>query len=169
MRTERSYGAHMKLTDIIQPSAICSNLQASDRDAAIAEMIDMLVSSGAAPAEIRDELLAKILERERKSSTGFGYGVAVPHIKHPKITKLAAGLGLSERGIDFESRDKLPVYTVVMLLTPADQPEDHLQAMETIFKNLSKETFRRAMRQTQGNDEVLKLLDDADHHRLGEA
>lgn len=159
----------MKLTEIIQPSAIRSNLQAADRDNAIAEMIDLLISSGAAPADIRDELLTKILERERKSSTGFGYGVAVPHIKHPKIAQLAAGIGLSERGIDFESRDKLPVYTIVMLLTPADQPEDHLQAMETIFKNLSKETFRRAMRQTQGDEEVLALLDDADHHRLGEA
>lgn len=159
----------MKLTEIIQPEAIRSDLEAVDRDAAISEMIDMLVESGAASADIRDELLAKILDRERKSSTGFGYGVAVPHIKHPKITKLTAGIGLSERGIDFESRDKLPVYTVVMLLTPADQPEDHLQAMETIFKNLSKETFRRAMRQTQSNDEVLTLLDDADHHRLGEA
>lgn len=159
----------MKLTEIIQPEAIRSDLEAVDRDGVIAEMIDMLVSSGAAPADIRDELLAKILDRERKSSTGFGYGVAVPHIKHPKIAKLTAGIGLSERGIDFESRDKLPVYTVVMLLTPADQPEDHLQAMETIFKNLSKETFRRAMRQTQSNEEVLTLLDDADHHRLGEA
>jgi PTS system fructose-specific IIA component/PTS system nitrogen regulatory IIA component len=159
----------MKLTEIIQPESIRCDLAAEDRDGAIAEMIDMLVSSGAAPADIRDELLSKILERERKSSTGFGYGVAVPHIKHPKIAKLAAGLGLSERGIDFESRDKLPVYTVVMLLTPADQPEDHLQAMETIFKNLSKETFRRAMRQTQSNEDVLTLLDDADHHRLGEA
>lgn len=159
----------MKLTEIIQPEAIRSDLEAVDRDSVIAEMIDMLVSSGAAPADIRDELLAKILDRERKSSTGFGYGVAVPHIKHPKIAKLTAGIGLSERGIDFESRDKLPVYTVVMLLTPADQPEDHLQAMETIFKNLSKETFRRAMRQTQSNEEVLTLLDDADHHRLGEA
>ncbi|MGJ8636712.1 MAG: PTS sugar transporter subunit IIA [Phycisphaerales bacterium] len=159
----------MKLTEIIQPDSIRSDLEAVDRDGVIAEMIDMLVSSGAAPAEIRDELLAKILDRERKSSTGFGYGVAVPHIKHPKIAKLTAGIGLSERGIDFESRDKLPVYTVVMLLTPADQPEDHLQAMETIFKNLSKETFRRAMRQTQSNEEILTLLDDADHHRLGEA
>ncbi len=159
----------MKLTEIIQPDSIRSDLEAVDRDGVIAEMIDMLVSSGAAPAEIRDELLAKILDRERKSSTGFGYGVAVPHIKHPKISKLTAGIGLSERGIDFESRDKLPVYTVVMLLTPADQPEDHLQAMETIFKNLSKETFRRAMRQTQSNEEILTLLDDADHHRLGEA
>ena len=159
----------MKLTEIIQPNAIRHDLSANDRDGAIAEMIDMLIESGAASADIRDELLTKILDREHKSSTGFGFGVAVPHIKHPKITKLTAGLGLSQGGIDFESRDKLPVYTIVMLLTPADQPEDHLQAMETIFKNLSKETFRRYMRQTQSVDEIVKLLDDADHHRLGEA
>ncbi len=159
----------MKLTDIIHPKTISNAIQATERDGVIAEMIDMLVDGGAAPAEIRDELLAKILDRERKSSTGFGYGVAVPHIKHTKITQLVAGIGLSERGIDFDSRDKLPVYTVVMLLTPADQPEDHLQAMETIFKNLSKETFRRYMRQTQSVEDIVKLLDDADHHRLGEA
>lgn len=159
----------MKLTEIIQPDAIRHDLTSKDRDSAIAEMIDLLIESGAAPSDIRDELLQKILDREHKSSTGFGFGVAVPHIKHPKITKLSAGLGLSQHGIDFESRDKLPVYTVVMLLTPADQPEDHLQAMETIFKNLSKETFRRYMRQTQKVEEIQKLLDDADHHRLGEA
>lgn len=158
----------MNLHQIVNKDAIKPRLAAQSRDNAIAELIDALVDAGAAPADIRDELLTKILDREHKASTGFGFGVAVPHIKHPKLPALCAAIGLSEKGIDFDARDKAPVYTVFLLLSPADQPEDHLQAMETIFKNLSKETFRRAMRQATDTDDVAKLIDDADHNRLAE-
>ena len=35
-------------------------------------------------------LIKSILDREKKGSTGFGKGVAVPHVKHDKIKKMAA-------------------------------------------------------------------------------
>jgi len=159
----------MKLTEIVQSDAIVPSLAAREREAAIAELIDALVQAGCAPSGVRDDLLARILERERKSSTGFGYGVAVPHIKHPELPTLCAAVGLSEGGIDFQARDELPVYTVFLLLSPAESPEEHLQAMETIFKNLSKEVFRRRIRQSSSRGEVVALLDDADHQRLGES
>lgn len=159
----------MKLTEIVNQDAVVPAIHAQDREGAIAELIDALVKSGAAPESIREDLLRSILERERKSSTGFGYGVAVPHIKHPEVNTLCAAVGLSEHGIDFAARDELPVYTVFLLLSPASRPEEHLQAMETIFKNLSKEAFRRFIRQAGSREEILKLLDDADHARLGES
>jgi len=159
----------MKLTDIVQPDSIVPALSATEREDAIAELIDTLVSSGHAPESCRDDLLAKILDRERKSSTGFGYGVAVPHIKYQGLDKQCAAIGLSENGIDFAARDEMPVYSVFLLLSPASSPEEHLQAMETIFKNLSKEVFRRMIRQAGSREEIASLLDDADHQRLGES
>lgn len=159
----------MKLTEIVQPDVIVPSLAAREREAAIAELIDALIDAGHAPSSIREDLLAKILDRERKSSTGFGYGVAVPHIKHPQLETLSAAIGLSEGGIDFSARDDLPVFTIFLLLSPSENPEEHLQAMETIFKNLSKEVFRRLIRQAGSRDEILTLLDDADHQRLGES
>lgn len=159
----------MKLTEIIQPDAIVPKLSATEREDAIAELIDTLVASGHAPESSRDDLLAKILERERKSSTGFGYGVAVPHIKYQGLENQCAAVGLSENGIDFSARDEMPVYSVFLLLSPASSPEEHLQAMETIFKNLSKEVFRRLIRQAGSREEIATLLDDADQQRLGES
>lgn len=157
----------MKLTEIIQPESIIVPLASGDRDDAIRELIDALTDSGAAPMEIKDDLLEKVLERERKHSTGFGRGVAVPHVKHPKIDKMAAAIGISQGGIDFNSLDKQPVYTIFLLLSPQSRPEEHLQAMEIIFKNLSKDTFRRELRQADDAPKVHSLLDDADNHRVG--
>lgn len=157
----------MKLTEIIQPDSIIVPLSGGERDDAIRELIDAITESGAAPSEIRDDLLDKVLERERKHSTGFGRGVAVPHVKHPKIEKMTAAIGVSQTGIDFNSLDKQPVYTIFLLLSPQSRPEEHLQAMEIIFKSLSKDTFRRELRQADDAQRVQTLLDDADNHRVG--
>lgn len=157
----------MKLTEIIQPDSIVAPLGTTDRDDAIKCMIDLLVETGAAPASIKDDLIERVLDRERKHSTGFGRGVAVPHVKHPDIEHITAAIGISAEGIDFNSLDKQPVYTVFLLLSPQSRPEEHLQAMEIIFKNLSKDTFRRSLRQAGGKVEIHQLLDDADNHRLG--
>ncbi|MBZ0173198.1 MAG: PTS sugar transporter subunit IIA, partial [Phycisphaerales bacterium] len=146
--------------------AIVPAIDSVERDGVLGELVDALVASGGLDAGIRDEILARLVERETKGSTGFGRGVAVPHAKHPGITRLTAAVGLSGRGIDFAALDKQPVYSVFLLLSPQDQPEEHLQAMEVIFKNLSKDTFRRFLRQAQSVDEVKTLLDEADTQQL---
>lgn len=157
----------MKLTNLIPPSAILPELASSERDAVIEELVSAIVASGAADASIRDELVKAVLERERRSSTGFGKGVAVPHVKHASVRRLAAAVGLSPRGVEFEALDRQPVYSIFLLLSPADRPEDHLHAMETIFRNLSKDTFRRFLRQAASVEEVRTLLEEADAHQLG--
>lgn len=156
----------IKLTELVSRGAIVPQLKSSDRDEVIAELIDALLASGAASATIRDELVGRVLEREKKGSTGFGRGVAVPHVKHKSVTKIAAAIGLSSHGVDFNALDKQPVYSVFLLLSPEDRPEDHLQAMEAIFKNLSKDTFRRFLRQSATPEDVLGLLEEADGHGL---
>lgn len=156
----------MRLSQLVGTGAIVARLASVQRDEAIIELVDALVSSGAAPARLRDDLVRSVLERERRGSTGFGRGVAVPHVKHHGVQTMAAAVGLSERGVDFNALDKQPVYSVFLLLSPEDRPEDHLHAMEVIFKNLSKETFRRFLRQARTAEEVRTLLDEADNQLI---
>lgn len=156
----------LKLTDIVAPGAVLAELNAAERDEAIQELVDALVEAGAASAEHRDALVAAVLERERKGSTGFGRGVAVPHVKHPGVTKMTAAIGRSPHGIDFSALDRQPVYSIVLLLSPDNNPEDHLRAMEVIFKSLGNETFRRFLRQATTRQDILELLNEADHQKL---
>ncbi len=152
----------MKLSQIIADGAIVSKLASRDRDEVVAELVDALITSGSAAASLREELISRVLDREKRGSTGFGRGVAVPHVKHKSVSKMAAAVGLSQSGVDFNALDKQPVYSIFLLLSPEDKPEDHLHAMEVIFKNLSKETFRRFLRQATTIDEVRTLLEEAD-------
>lgn len=156
----------MKLTEIVASGAIVPRLGSAERDEVIAELVDALITSGAAEARLRDELIGRILERERRGSTGFGRGIAVPHVKHKNVKRMAAAVGLSPTGVDFNALDKQPVFSIFLLLSPEDRPEDHLQAMEVIFKNLSKETFRRFLRQAGSVPEVQDLLEEADGQQL---
>lgn len=152
----------MKLLDIVVKDAILPDLSANDRDAALAEIIDALVAGKAISPELRDGFLKEIVKRERRGSTGFGHGVAVPHVKHEAITKMVVAIGISRDGVDFNALDEQPVYSIFLLLSPADKPEDHLDAMEAIFGNLSQETFRRFLRQARNVDDVVTLLEEAD-------
>jgi mannitol/fructose-specific phosphotransferase system IIA component (Ntr-type) len=157
----------MKLTNIVSKGAIVAKLASADRDSVITELVDALIASGAADPSLRPELISRVLDRERIGSTGFGKGIAVPHVKHKNVKKLAAAIGLSAAGIDFNALDHQPVFTVFLLLSPADRPDDHLQAMEVVFKHLSQETFRRFLRQAHSAEDAWTLLEEADGRHLG--
>lgn len=156
----------MKMREIVSTGAIVPRLKSAERDEVIVELVDALISSGTIESRHRKTMLDAVLERERKGSTGFGKGVAIPHVKLSGIKKMAAAVGLSERGIDFNALDKQPVYSVFLLVSPANDPEAHLRAMEIIFKNLSQDSFRRFLRQAGSVEDLVSLMDDADNNTL---
>lgn len=156
----------MKLLDFVLPDALISDLKATDRDDVITELVDAAVAAKGIPKNLRDTLIKEIIGREKHGSTGFGKGVAVPHVKHEKIKKMVAAIGVSQKGVDFNALDKAPVYSVVLLLSPVNKPDEHLQAMENIFSNLQKDSFRRFLRQATTAKEIQELLHEADTQQL---
>jgi mannitol/fructose-specific phosphotransferase system IIA component (Ntr-type) len=153
----------MKLMDIVVKDAIITELRATNRDGVITELIDSLVASGCVTEAQREDFTKAIIRRENKGSTGFGHGVAVPHVKHTDIETMHIAIGNSADGVDFKALDREPVYSIMLLLSPQDQPENHLDAMEAIFSSLSQDTFRRFLRQANSSDDVLTLLTETDN------
>ena len=152
----------MKLQDFIVTEAILPELQSADRNAVLRDMVGSLAAAGALPKSAVEEVVAALIKREQNGSTGFGKGVAVPHVKHAKIKKMVGTVGRSAAGIDFAALDHQPVYSVVLLLSPENQPQQHLQAMNIIFSNLQKDMFRRFLRQAATREAIVELLDEAD-------
>ncbi len=152
----------MKFSEFIVREAIVPSLQATDREGVIRELITSLAAAKAVSEDAVEEIVGAVMKREKNGSTGFGKGVAVPHVKHPAITKMAGTMGRSVQGIDFAALDNQPVYSVVLLLSPENQPQQHLQAMNIIFSNLQKDTFRKFLRQSGTSEVMADLLDEAD-------
>jgi len=152
----------MKLKDFVCIEATITELQASDRDGVIKELVTSLDKAGKIGKGKRQDIFKEVIKRENEASTGLGKGVAIPHVKHKAVKEAVAAIGQSSRGIDFFSLDKQPVYSVILLISPADDPDQHLQAMESVFKHLQQERFRKFLRQCRSVEQVEDLLNEAD-------
>ena len=154
----------MRFEHFVCFEATIPELQAADRDNAIAELVSALVKVGKIPAARGKEIIKAVIKRENEASTGMGKGVAVPHVKHGAVKDVMAAVGHSDPGIDFAALDEQPVYSVILLISPVETPDKHLQAMEKVFKHLQKEKFRKFLRQCRAPDRLKDLLNEADEN-----
>jgi mannitol/fructose-specific phosphotransferase system IIA component (Ntr-type) len=152
----------MKLRDFVCFEATITELQASDRNGVIVELTSSLDKAGRLGKGKCEEIIREVVKREKEASTGLGKGVAVPHVKHKAVKNVIAAIGQSSTGIDFLSLDKQPVFSVILLISPSDDPDKHLQAMESIFKHLQQERFRKFLRQCRTTKQIEELINEAD-------
>ena len=152
----------MRLSDIVCDTAVVPDMEAAERDEVIVELINVLAKAGKIDQSKCKAIANAVIKRENDASTGIGKGVAVPHVKHKDVKEVVAAVGGKSDGIDFSSLDKQPVYSVILLLSPASDPDKHLQAMENIFKNLQKEDFRSFLRQARTEQAIMEAVNFGD-------
>lgn len=153
----------MKLSDFVVREAILVDLEATGKESAIREIVQSLATAGRLDASDTDGVARAILNREELGSTGIGQGVAVPHTRHPKADRLIGTVALSRKGVDFAALDGDPVDIFFLLVSPPNQPGDHLRALENISRHLKDEKFVSFLRQAKTREQVIELLDEADH------
>jgi PTS system fructose-specific IIA component/PTS system nitrogen regulatory IIA component len=157
----------MKLLDFVVPEAIIADLDVETKEQAIRALVGSMKNAGCVQQDDQDGIVTAILKREELGSTGIGNGVAVPHTKHPSVDRLVATIALSKKGVDFASLDGEAVYVLFLLISPPDQPGDHLRCLENISRHLRNQNFCNFMRQVRSKEEVLELLKEADNNQLG--
>lgn len=154
----------MKFAEFVCFDAIIPELQTADRDGVISELAGALDKAGKLGKGNCETVIKAVIKREHEASTGMGKGVAVPHVKHKAVKDIVVAVGQSSIGIDFSALDKQPVYSVILLISPVNDPDKHLQAMEKIFKHLQQEKFRKFLRQSQTAEQIEDLLREADEN-----
>jgi mannitol/fructose-specific phosphotransferase system IIA component (Ntr-type) len=152
----------MHLMDFIRTEAILPDLKATTARGAVEEMVAALVKAKAVAADQHRKVVEAILRREKKGTTGFGNGVAIPHAKHAGVKGVVGIVALSRAGIEFAALDSQPVHLFFLLLSNPDQPEEHLKAMEHIFRSIKNDPLRRFMCQSSNQEELVELLREAD-------
>jgi mannitol/fructose-specific phosphotransferase system IIA component (Ntr-type) len=154
----------MKFADFICFEAIIPELKTRDRNGVVRELVSALYKAGQLGKGNCEEIIKAVIKRENEASTGMGKGVAVPHVKHKVVKDVVATIGQSSVGIDFSSLDKQPVYSVILIISPVNNPDKHLQVMENVFKHLQEEKFRKFLRQSKEAEEIEELLREADEN-----
>ncbi len=152
----------MKLLDFVVRESVIVDLKATGKEEAIREMVAGLRDAGQFGDEEMENVVRAILNREELGSTGIGMGVAVPHTRHPTLRRLVGTVALSRQGVEFAALDGDPVDIFFLLVSPHDQPGDHLRALENISRHLKDERFVSFLRQAQTPQAVVEVLEEAD-------
>ena len=129
------------LQELFAPGRIKCHLEAEDKPEAFEELVDLLVTHY--DLRCRDDILDAISRREAKMSTGIKRGIAIPHAK-TNFTKGVLGvLGISDRGIDYESLDGEPVRMLFLLVSSEEDAGTHLAVLKKIALLVENPDFYR--------------------------
>lgn len=156
----------MKFQEFVCREALIANLKAGNTREVLEEMIEAMVAAGKLSSRQRKAVVDALMDREEKASTGFGNGVAIPHVKHSAAKELVGLVARSEKGVDFDALDREPVYVFFLLISPPARPAEHLKAMENIFRSAQKEHWRRFLKQAETVEAIWDLLVEADEEAI---
>lgn len=136
----------MPLTDLVASNAVIPALKVNNKKQAIQEL-------AARAAELTGQAERAILEilqqREKLGSTAVGNGVAIPHGKLPKLTRLFGLFAKLQKPIDFDALDGEPVDLVFLLLAPEGAGADHLKALARVARLLRDGEVARKLRKSR--------------------
>lgn len=157
----------MKFADFIVLDSVRTEIQATDKEGVIREMVQSLLDAGGIPKDEYEDIVKHIIKREELGSTGIGRGIAVPHTKHPSIEKLVGTIAVSHDGIDFDSLDCEKVNLFFLIISPLERPGEHLKALEHITRQLKDDAFCRFLKQAKEKSDILTLIEEADNNLFG--
>lgn len=143
--------------ELLPPRNVILNLQAGDREEVLAVLADALAAVDADLRERRDELRAALLERERQGSTA-SRGVAIPHVKLPRLRRVSLVVAVQPRGVDFHALDAEPVHVFFALVCPAESADEHLALLRWIAEIAEHKDFVPFARQAAGPEQIVELL-----------
>ena len=149
----------MKILDVLHEETILVDLKAKDKKGILEELVEPV---SAITGINHDELVKKLMERERLGSTGIDGGIGIPHGKMKNLDSLIMGFGLSKRGVDFESIDKQPTYLFFLLFTPENSTGLHLKLLARISRLLKNNEFRKKLLQATSKEEVIAIIKEED-------
>jgi PTS system fructose-specific IIC component/PTS system nitrogen regulatory IIA component len=146
----------MILQEALLPEFIKINMESEDKDEAFEELVDFYCQVD--KSNSRGEVLKAIQDREAKMSTGIHKGIAVPHGKTKAVKDLKVVLGISQKGIQYDSLDGEPVYILFMFISPMEDSEKYLRLLKHLAQLVDMPQFKTELQSQKDQTGAFKVI-----------
>lgn len=133
-----------------------SFIYAENRDEALRAIVENLDQHGV--LKDKEVFYHAILEREKLVSTGIGIGVAIPHAKLGGYDDFFIGVGILQKGVDWNAFDGSPVRIIFMIGGPDDKQTEYLQILSGLTMAIKDEDRRRKMLTLNSSEAIMALF-----------
>jgi len=147
----------MRLRDFFTPGAISFDLQATDKDSVLDELVRLL----GVDARAGDTLLRVLQRRESLGSTGMGRGIAIPHCRSLVANRLRLAYGRSRAGVEFQAIDGKPVHHLFLIVAPPlEISNQYLPVLGRIAQFAKEPDVPERLAAFSQPDEFFRLLEE---------
>lgn len=131
-------------------------LEATNKFAALEELAR--VFEGSPVCTDVDIFIKALKEREEIMSTGIGMGIAIPHAKVNEVKAMTFAIGISKKGINFDSLDGNPTKLIILVAAGEKQHKDYLRLLSNIMAILKNEKIKNALINADSPQDIINIL-----------
>ena len=149
-----------KLIEFLEEEYILPSMFARDKWEAIEELCHFMVKTHNMKMST-DELKELVFTREKEMPTGIGEGIAVPHAKIEAKTendKIMGVMALASPPVDFGAPDEKPAELIILIITPGNHNEQHLEVIGAIARMMQHADIRDAILSSKSAAEIHEIL-----------
>ncbi|MCH4170384.1 MAG: PTS sugar transporter subunit IIA [Lactobacillus sp.] len=143
--------------EIVTKDIINLDLKTQDKNDAIRQLGQLLNNAGR--LNDLEGYVQNVIERETLTTTGIGFGIAIPHGKTDAVKDISVAVARLHDPIDWASLDGGKVDLIFQLAVPeSSKGDEHLRLLSALSRNLIHEDFRNTIRTSQTAQEVIDLI-----------
>jgi mannitol/fructose-specific phosphotransferase system IIA component (Ntr-type) len=153
---------YLVLCDLISEATINLNLQSTDRDGVLHELVARIPAIANQP-DAQQTLLRALHEREQLYSTGIGDGIALPHARNALVGLVdqpIIAFGRHSSGIDYGAIDGIPARLFFLLVAPT--VTQHLAVLARISRLLRDQKLRQQLLTVDQPAKALAAIKEAE-------
>ena len=127
-----------RILDFLAEPNITTDLEGPDKEAAIRQLIKLTLATHNLSYE-EEEVFEAVMQGERVADTCVGQGLALPHARLDVGEKIVGAMGISQDGLPLDTPDGFPVHCMVLILTPTEMPERHLEVLQALASAIGRD------------------------------
>ena len=144
-----------RLSEILDPKLVVLELREQTAAEAILEIVQNLRDNGL--VEDFYKLADAVMEREGRTSTNTGEGVAFPHARTDLVDRLVLGIGRSKAGIPFGYSSEL-VHLIFLVGVPQRMVTDYLVCVGGLARVVKDKPRRDALMAATSAEQFVELI-----------
>lgn len=146
----------MNFENLIKPDSVLCNVNARSKKHCLEILSELLTRS--MPHIAKEDVFAKLIERERLGCTSLDKGIAFPHCRIGGLEKSSAALIKLLEPVDFDAIDGDAVDLVFGLVVPKDLEQTDYDDIDVITSVLRNEDIRTSLRAAATSSELYDAL-----------
>ncbi|MTK14257.1 MAG: PTS fructose transporter subunit IIA [Clostridiaceae bacterium] len=143
---------------LIEINLVELDIKAKSKEEAILSLAESLYKANR--LNDKEEYVKCVMRREELSTTGIGFGVAIPHGKTDAVKVPSLCFGRCLEKLEWESLDEKPVEVIFLIAVPEKAAQDeHLRILAALSRKLMNEDFRDKISKIEDKEKLLELLE----------